>query len=62
LRALDAAVLGSLYGVGEGISFWGASGALFAAALLCVLALPARPPDRQTGTAREVVAVMPLDS
>jgi hypothetical protein len=61
LRALGAAVLGSLYGVSEGISFWGASGALFAAALLCVLALPARPPDRQTGTAR-VVAVMPLDS
>jgi MFS transporter, DHA1 family, multidrug resistance protein len=59
--ALGAAVLGTLYGVGEGISFWGAGGVLFAAALLCALALPARPPTGQVSVA-EMGAIMPLDS
>jgi DHA1 family multidrug resistance protein-like MFS transporter len=60
--AIGAAVLGTLYGVGEGISFWGAGGALFAAALLCAAALPARSPDRRTRPAVEMASVMPLDS
>jgi DHA1 family multidrug resistance protein-like MFS transporter len=60
--ALGAAVLGSLYGVGEGISFWGAGGVLFAAAVLCAVALPARPAAWRPGAARETAAIMPLDS
>jgi MFS family permease len=60
--AIGAAVLGTLYGVGEGISFWGAGGVLFAAALLCALALPARPAERRAGAVREAAAIMPLDS
>ncbi len=60
--ALGAAVLGTLYGVGEGISFWGAGGVLFAAAVACAVALPARPPDRRPGAAAEMAAVMPLDA
>jgi MFS family permease len=60
--AIGAAVLGTLYGVGEGISFWGAGGVLFAAALLCALVLPARPAERRPGAAREAAAIMPLDS
>jgi MFS transporter, DHA1 family, multidrug resistance protein len=59
--ALGAAVLGTLYGVGEGISFWGAGGVLFAAAVLCALALPARSPAGQVSVA-EMGAIMPLDS
>ena len=42
--AFGAAVLGALYGVSEGVSFGGAAAALFAAALLCGLALPPRTP------------------
>jgi MFS family permease len=60
--AIGAAVLGTLYGVGEGISFWGAGGVLFAAALLCALALPARPAERRLRAVREAAAIMPLDS
>jgi MFS family permease len=60
--ALGAAVLGTLYGVGEGISFWGAGGVLFAAAVLCALALPARPLDGSASAEREMAAIMPLDS
>jgi len=60
--AIGAAVLGTLYGVGEGISFWGAGGVLFAAALLCALALPARPAERRPAAVREAAAIMPLDS
>jgi DHA1 family multidrug resistance protein-like MFS transporter len=61
--ALGAAVLGTLYGVGEGISFWGAGGVLFAAAVACAVALPARPPQRRPGGAgAEMAAVMPLDA
>jgi MFS transporter, DHA1 family, multidrug resistance protein len=40
--ALGAALLGALYGIGEGLPFWGGSGILVLAALLCALALPAR--------------------
>lgn len=59
--AFGAAVLGTLYGFGEGIAFWGAAGALFAAALLCALALPPRPPGALRGASAEVPGV-PLDS
>jgi MFS family permease len=59
--ALGAAALGTLYGVGEGISFWGAGGVLFAAAVLCALALPARPPTGHVAVA-EMGAIMPLDA
>jgi DHA1 family multidrug resistance protein-like MFS transporter len=37
-----AAGLGSLYGAGEGIPFWGGSAVLAAAAVLCIAALPSR--------------------
>jgi len=37
-----AAGLGSLYGAGEGLPFWGGSAALAAAAALCLVALPSR--------------------
>jgi MFS family permease len=60
--AIGAAVLGTLYGVSEGISFWGAGGVLFAAALLCALAMPARPAERRPGGVREAAAIMPLDA
>jgi len=60
--AVGAAVLGTLYGVGEGISFWGAGGALFAAALLCALALPTRSPYARARPPADAVAIMPLDS
>ncbi|MGH7723102.1 MAG: MFS transporter [Candidatus Dormibacteria bacterium] len=59
--AFGALVLGALYGVGEGISFWGAAGVLGAAAVLCALALPARPPQRHAES-RERVAMNPLES
>ena len=42
--ALGAGVLGSLYGVNEGLPFWGASGTLLLAAVFCGLALPRRAP------------------
>ena len=40
--ALGAAVLGSLYGLGETFAFWGAGGVLLLAAVACGAALPAR--------------------
>jgi MFS transporter, DHA1 family, multidrug resistance protein len=40
--ALGAALLGALYGVGEGFPFWGGSAVLVMAALLCAFALPPR--------------------
>jgi MFS transporter, DHA1 family, multidrug resistance protein len=40
--AFGAAVLGSLYGVREGLPFWGGSAALVLTALVCALALPRR--------------------
>ncbi len=60
--ALGAAVLGSLYGVGEGIAFWGAAGTLFVAALLCGLALPARHAPVKSAELPAVTTMMPLDS
>jgi MFS family permease len=60
--ALGAAVLGALYGVGEGISFLGAAGALFAAAILCAVALPPRPPATAAPAVSEVPSMLPLDS
>jgi MFS family permease len=59
--AFGAAVLGTLYGFGEGIAFWGAAGALFAAAILCALALPPRAPGAMRTAGAEVPGV-PLDS
>ena len=38
--ALGAALLGALYGVGEGLPFWGGSAVLVLAAVVCALALP----------------------
>ena len=40
---LGAAALGSLYGITEGLPFWGGSATLVAAAVLCMAALPSRP-------------------
>ena len=40
---LGAAALGSLYGIAEGLPFWGGSATLVAAAVLCMAALPSRP-------------------
>jgi MFS family permease len=40
--AFGSGVLGSLYGVGEGLPFWVGAGILAAAALLCATALPER--------------------
>jgi DHA1 family multidrug resistance protein-like MFS transporter len=59
--AFGALVLGALYGVGEGISFWGAAGVLVAAAVLCAFALPPRAPQPWTG-ASERIAMNPLES
>jgi MFS transporter, DHA1 family, multidrug resistance protein len=59
--AFGALVLGALYGVGEGISFWGAAGALVAAAFLCAFTLPPRPPQRPS-VRSERLAMNPLES
>ncbi|HSP64792.1 MAG TPA: MFS transporter, partial [Candidatus Deferrimicrobium sp.] len=59
--AFGALVLGALYGVGEGISFWGAAGVLLAAAVLCAFALPPRPPQRAP-LATAHIAMNPLES
>jgi DHA1 family multidrug resistance protein-like MFS transporter len=59
--AFGALVLGALYGVGEGISFWGAAGVLVAAAVLCAFALPPRAPQRPSVRA-ELLAMNPLES
>ena len=59
--AFGALVLGALYGVGEGLSFWGAAGVLVAAAVLCAFTLPPRAPQR--GSARsDHLAMNPLES
>jgi DHA1 family multidrug resistance protein-like MFS transporter len=42
--AVGAAVLGTLYGVREGIPFWGGGAALLVMAVLCAVAIPARAP------------------
>jgi MFS family permease len=60
--AMGAAVLGALYGVGEGISFWGAAVVLLAAAILCAIALPPRPFGVETRAGPEVTVMAPLDS
>ncbi len=49
--AFGAAVLGSLYGVREGLPFWGAGAALVLTAIVCALALP-----RRSGTGPAPVA------
>jgi MFS transporter, DHA1 family, multidrug resistance protein len=59
--AFGALVLGALYGVGEGISFWGAAGVLVAAAVLCAFALPPRSPQRPS-VRSERLAMNPLES
>jgi MFS family permease len=59
--AFGALVLGALYGVGEGISFWGAAGVLVAAAVLCAFALPPRTPQRPS-VRSERLAMNPLES
>lgn len=58
-----ALVLGALYGVSERLSFWGGAGCLLAAALLCGLALPRRPPTRMPAPGHEAFQPLaPLDS
>lgn len=52
--ALGALVLGSVYALGELPAFAGAAACLFAAALLCGLALPARPLDGRPRAVPEV--------
>jgi MFS transporter, DHA1 family, multidrug resistance protein len=59
--AFGALVLGALYGVGEGISFWGAAGVLVAAAVLCAFALPPRSPQGPS-VRSERLAMNPLES
>jgi DHA1 family multidrug resistance protein-like MFS transporter len=59
--AFGALVLGALYGVGEGISFWGAAGVLVAAAVLSAFALPPRAPQRPS-VRSEHLAMNPLES
>jgi MFS family permease len=59
--AFGALVLGALYGVGEGISFWGAAGVLVAAAVLCAFALPPRSPQ-PASVRSERLAMNPLES
>jgi MFS family permease len=59
--AFGALVLGALYGVGEGISFWGAAGVLVAAAVMCAFALPPRTPERPS-VRSERLAMNPLES
>ena len=49
--ALGSAVLGSLYGVSEGVPFWGASGVLVLAAVVCGVALPRHAPRREPAEA-----------
>jgi MFS transporter, DHA1 family, multidrug resistance protein len=41
--AAGAAVLGALYGVREGLPFWGGGGALLVMAAVCAVAIPGRP-------------------
>jgi MFS family permease len=60
--AFGAAVLGTLYGFGEGIAFWGAGAALFAAALVCALALPPRPAGMPAPDVAQATAMLPVDS
>ena len=38
--AVGAGVLGALYGANQGVPFWGSSGVLLAAAVICAVALP----------------------
>ena len=59
--AFGALVLGALYGVGEGISFWGAGGVLIAAAVLCAFALPPHAPSQRAAPS-ERMAMNPLES
>jgi MFS transporter, DHA1 family, multidrug resistance protein len=59
--AFGALVLGALYGVGEGLSFWGAAGVLVAAAVLCAFALPPRAPQGPS-VRSEHLAMNPLES
>jgi len=58
-------IIGDVYGtccVSTNTTFWGAGGALFAAALLCALALPTRSPYARARPPADAVAIMPLDS
>ena len=60
--ALGAAVLGSLYGVAEGIPFRGAAAVLVGAGVLCALTLPARPPARPSRSRTEAPVMAPLET
>jgi MFS family permease len=59
--SFGALVLGALYGVDERISFWGAGGVLLAAAVMCAIALPARPIHRGAVTSDQA-ALNPLEA
>jgi MFS transporter, DHA1 family, multidrug resistance protein len=60
--AMGAAVLGALYGVGEGIPFWGAAGVLVAAGITCAVALPPRPPRGDPQPSLPIGLMEPLDT
>ena len=59
--SFGALVLGALYGIDERISFWGAGGVLLAAAVMCAIALPARPMHRGAVTSDQA-ALNPLEA
>jgi MFS family permease len=47
--AIGASVLGALYGVREGIPFWGGGATLLLMSVLCAVAIPARAPGAVLG-------------
>jgi len=54
--AAGAAVLGSLYGLREGIPFWAGGGAMIAAGMLCAAILPARRPRARPSATQDAEA------
>ncbi|HKR99794.1 MAG TPA: MFS transporter [Candidatus Dormibacteraeota bacterium] len=56
--AFGAALLGALYGLGEGIPFWGAAGVLAVTAVVCALLLPRR--RAEPVLVRDTVSPLPM--
>ena len=59
--AVGSALLGSAYGLREGVPFWGASAGLLGAAVLCALAIPPRGRSAADGTEAGLLVVDGLD-
>ena len=57
--AFGAAVLGSLYGVREGLPFWGGAAVLVATAVVCAVMLPPRAPGARPA-AVDALAPLPM--